>query len=214
MGNQKRKGNKDKKDKESTEKKKRTPVPSDIVITSEADLKGASTSDGRKRGNSNCRKNLQIEFNNMANTRKVVDQREGESDSSESDNSNSNAVIANERLDLEKEGVVSPRDLMKLLKRKKNQNTPVSTPKRKKFVNERQDLNQQDQQEILDYDDEIETEADCREDDGELIINEEEENSDLSDNTETITEIPEEFELKKGKKFHAGLRRKTGSQGD
>ena len=130
----------------------------------------------------------------MTQNGKESKQKTNKANTIESDNSNSNATIDRRlNVDLEAEKVASPHDLIRLLKRKKQENsTPQNTPKRKKFTSERE----LDDNDILDYDDEIDAEyqdmGDLDEEESQLT--EEEEKSDLSDNEETITEVPADLE--------------------
>ena len=203
MGNQKKKqlSKKDSKQSETTEVSEKqnnsmnkTSKNSVSSSKKEESLKCKKDKDKKL----NCQKNLQIEFSkNEENGRVVKTSDEGLSDhesvmeeENSSRNSNTNATaLSQNKSELANELVRSPRDLMKFLKRKKVENSPkATTPKRKKFTSER-DLDLEDEQEMLDYDDEVILNHSMNEEFDER----EEEMSDLSDDecTERIVDIPE-----------------------
>ena len=149
-----------------------------------------STSSGiseakRQRTDLKCKRNLQIQFNSEEDTRSISQ------DQSDNENSNAATVDFGDSADLhnlETFGIRTPRDLMKHLKKVKSARKEKENDKQKG----KKEIDQKDEEEeLLDYDDDILMSVSGEEDAG--LAEECSSNMSSEDEyTETVTEIVEE----------------------
>ena len=150
-----------------------------------------------------CRKNLQVEFDNEKETRRVSepDKVVPSTSSAASSNENSNAVISQ----LEVAGVVSPRDLLKHHRKRQKFNPDLDNLRREIKQIDEEDNN------VLDYEDDILMDTSLRIDENdsenEMCVS-----SDSNDETETVTEIPDELVCKEIEKSNTTAKTKLNEE--